>query len=311
MALPVASFNQACFKATIRATFKQEHHMSNKKAGKTKSGSTTMAAQADRHVLYEMSVQAPEAEVDFFDKSFKELRGRTPRIMREDFCGTAALSVEWTKRDARRQAIGVDICEDTLAWGVEHNIDPAGEDVASRIKLLNENVVDVETDAVDLICAMNFSYCVFKTRAAIVNYFKNAHRGLNDDGMLYLDLLGGTGTMDECEEERELEDSDITYVWDQAYFNPIDNHLKCYIHFDFPDGSRMEEAFEYDWRLWGLPEIQDLLKEAGFSKVHIYWEEFEEDDDPDNEYLTGTGEYRRVTEIEQQESWLAYIVAEK
>jgi hypothetical protein len=55
-----------------------------------------------------------------------------------------------------------------------------------------------------------------------------------------------------------------------------------------------------------------MLLEVGFSKVNIYWEEFEEDeDDPENEYLVGTGSYRKVTEVEQQESWLAYIVAEK
>lgn len=271
-----------------------------------------MADTADRHILYQMSVQAAETEVEFFEDRFKELRGRTPQIMREDFCGTALLSVEWTKRGKKRQAIGVDICEDTLAWGVEHNLKPAGEDVESRIQLINENVVDVETDPADLICAMNFSYCVFKTRPAMINYFKNALNGLKDDGLLFLDLLGGTNTIDVCEEEREIEDSDITYVWEQAEFNPINNHMQCFIHFDFPDGSRIENAFEYNWRLWSIPELQEMLIDAGFSRVNVYWEEFEEDeDDPDNDYLVGTGNYRKVTEVEQQESWLAYIVAEK
>lgn len=286
--------------------------MSNVKAGKRSKANQTMADAADRHMLYQMAVQAPETEVEFFEDCFKELRGRTPQIMREDFCGTGLLSVEWAKRGQKRKAIGVDICADTLAWGVEHNIKPAGEDVASRVQLINENVVDVEPEAADLICAMNFSYCIFKQRRALINYFKNTLKGLKDDGLLFLDLLGGTNTLDVCEEEREMEDSDITYVWDQAEFNPVNNHMQCYIHFEFPDGSRIEKAFEYDWRLWGLPEIQDMLTEAGFSKVNVYWEEFEEDeDDPDNEYLVGTGTYRKVTEVEQQESWLAYIVAEK
>jgi len=293
--------------------------MSNVKAGKrsgknksTKVKAQTMADLADRHVLYQMAVQAPDAELEFFEDRFKELRGRTPLIMREDFCGTALLSTEWAKKGKKRQAIGVDICEETLAWGLEHNLKPAGEDVVSRVQLLNENVVDAEPALADLICAMNFSYCIFKTRQAMINYYKNALKGLKDDGLFYLDLLGGTNTLDVCEEEREIEGEETTYVWDQSSFNPINNHMQCYIHFDFPDGSRIENAFEYNWRLWSLPEVQEMLIEAGFSKVNIYWEEFEIDsEDPDNEYLVGTGNYRKVTEVEQQESWLAYIVAEK
>ncbi|MDH5544377.1 MAG: class I SAM-dependent methyltransferase [Gammaproteobacteria bacterium] len=286
--------------------------MTNAKARKGNKSGKTMADQADRHVLYQKSVQAPETEVEFFEDSFKELRGRTPRTMREDFCGTAALSMTWVARDNKRRAIGVDICQETLDWGIRHNLKPAGEDVASRITLLNENVVDVETEEVDLICAMNFSYCIFKTRQALLNYFKNARRGLKEDGLFFLDLLGGTATIDTVEEEREIEDEDATYVWEQAEFNPITNHLMCYIHFDFEDGSRMERAFEYDWRLWSIPEIHEILLDAGFSKVNVYWEEFEEDDDdPDNDYLVGTGNFRKVTEVDQQESWLAYIVAEK
>ena len=87
--------------------------------------------------------------------------------------------------------------------------------------------------------------------------------------------------------------------------------MKCYIHFDFDDGSRMERAFEYDWRLWSIPEVTELLYEAGFSKVHVYWEEFVDNGDEDEEYLEGTGEYTAVTEVPQQESWIAYFVVEK
>ena len=60
-----------------------------------------------------------------------------------------------------------------------------------------------------------------------------------------------------------------------------------------------------------LPELHELLLEAGFSKVRFFWEEFEEDSDPDEEYLQGTGNYVEVTEQEQQESWIVYIVAER
>jgi hypothetical protein len=72
----------------------------------------------------------------------------------------------------------------------------------------------------------------------------------------------------------------------------------------------MDKAFTYDWRLWSLPELKELLEEAGFSKVRIYWEEYEEGDEDDDE-MEGTGEYYEADEVENQESWMVYIAAEK
>lgn len=82
--------------------------MAKQQAGKK----PTMADQADRHVLYQKSVQAPEAEVAFFDQVFPELRGRKALSMKEDFCGTAYLAAEWCKSDPQRTAIGVDYDEE-------------------------------------------------------------------------------------------------------------------------------------------------------------------------------------------------------
>ena len=41
-----------------------------------KKGRATMAIKADRHKLYEESVQCVEAEIDFVDETFKSLRNR-------------------------------------------------------------------------------------------------------------------------------------------------------------------------------------------------------------------------------------------
>ena len=54
----------------------------------------TYADVADRHRLYERAVQCPEAEVDFIDRNYRLLRGRSARTLREDFCGTAAVSCD-------------------------------------------------------------------------------------------------------------------------------------------------------------------------------------------------------------------------
>lgn len=281
-----------------------------KKGGNKKP---TMADQADRHVLYQKSVQTADVEVELLENTYRKLRKKTPVVFREDFCGTALMCAEWVKRGPERKAIGVDICKDTLQWGVEHNLSTLKPEDVQRITLLNENVLTVKPDAADIICAMNFSYCCFKDRATLRSYFENVYRGLGKDGIFAMDLLGGTATCDVSEEERDIEDDEsVTYIWDQAEFNPITNEMKCYIHFKFSDGSSIDNAFEYDWRLWSIPELSELLMEVGFSKVRVYWEQFEEDtDDPENDYLIGTGEYEEVTEVDQQESWVSYIVAEK
>ncbi len=278
-----------------------------------KAGAKTMAKRADLHDLYQAAVQSTEFEIEFYEKRYRELRGKnkTPLTLREDFCGTALLATDWCKSNPKREAIGIDLCSDTLKWGMENNLKPAGADVQSRVTLINENVLDVVTNEMDMICAMNFSYCIFKSRDLLRSYFVNVHQGLKKDGLFFMDLLGGTCTTDVCEEERDLEGWDASYVWEQTSYNPINHDLQCYIHFLFNDGSKLKKAFSYDWRLWSIPEIEEILYESGFSKVHIYWEEFKDNGDPDDEYLEGTGRYRAVRKISQQESWLAYFVVEK
>ncbi len=273
----------------------------------------SMAETADHHLLYQASVQSPDVEIAFFENCYRSLRGAEPQLLREDFCGTALLASEWVKSDAQRRAIGVDLCGETLEWGWRHNIEPAGEEVATRIQLLQQNVLEVATDNADIICAFNFSYMIFKQRATLLEYFRQAHASLDENGLFFLDLLGGTETMDVADEFRDIEEDDLDFMyhWDQQSFNPINHDIECAIHFEFPDGSELQNAFVYNWRLWTLPELKDLLLEAGFRHVRFYWEEFEDDGDPDNEYLEGTGEYMEVEEVEQQESWLCYILAEK
>ena len=273
----------------------------------------TMAQQADRHALYQRAVQSPEADVEFFTERFEQLRNRPALRMREDFCGTALLAKTWVESDPERTAVGVDLDGATLGWGREHNLAEADPSVRARVELIEADVRAADAAPVDITCAMNFSYCVFKTRDELRGYFEAARRGLKDDGIFIAELYGGTEAIDILEEERELDD--FTYVWEQAMFNPLDHSTTCHIHFDFEDGSRLENAFTYEWRLWTIPELRELLLEAGFQDVRIFWEEVEEDDeddddDDDDEMLEGTGEYVEVTELdENQESWLVYLIA--
>ena len=77
----------------------------------------TEASQADRHDLYENSVQEPEADVRFINRVFKRRNSRMPRSLREDFCGTAALACHWVEQNTENIASGVDLDRKTLDWG--------------------------------------------------------------------------------------------------------------------------------------------------------------------------------------------------
>jgi len=263
-----------------------------------------MASQADRHRLYELSVQCAESEVDFVEETYKTLKGHGAQSLREDFCGTAAVCCEWVKRGDTHQAIGVDLDSGVLQWGRDNRLSELNPGQKKRVTLLEENVLSAKTAPADMIMAMNFSYWLFKERPALLNYFKTALANLNDEGILFLDAFGGSDSFTEIEEEREIDGEDFTYIWDQAKFNPINHDLLCHIHFSFADGSTMNEAFTYDWRLWTLPEIREVLLDAGFSKVTIYWQGWDKNGEPD-------AEFKPATVGEADAGWICYIAAEK
>ncbi len=276
--------------------------MSRKPKKKHKKG-PTMAELADKHVLYEQSVQNVEFEVEFVADTFKSIRQRKARAIREDFCGTAKAACHWVEQHKDNTAVGVDLDADVLAWGRKHNVAKLKSKEAARVSLLNNNVLDVETDPVDAVLAMNFSYWCFKTRDMMRTYFKKVHADLVDDGVFFLDAFGGYEVYEEMEEETEYDD--FTYIWDQAKYNPLTGDMTTHIHFKFPDGSELWPAFTYEWRLWSLPEIRELLTEAGFKKVTIYSQRWDEETDEETE------EFYPTETMDADPGWVIYITAEK
>ncbi|MEL7312155.1 MAG: class I SAM-dependent methyltransferase [Pseudomonadota bacterium] len=268
-----------------------------------KSSSKSSAADsADRHELYEASVQDVETEVDFLVETYESLRGKSPVHFREDFCGTASAACEWVRRDSAKQATGVDFDRPTLDWGIEHRVSHLEAAQQLRVRLLNDDVLTVSAGEADIIGAFNFSYCTFKTRKRLRRYFENARRGLKSDGLFILDAFGGSEALTEMKEKTKLDG--FTYVWHQAKYHPVTAHMLCHIHFHFPDGSKMKKAFTYDWRLWTLPEVQELLLEAGFRSATVYWEGTDEDGE-------GNGVYEPSATGDADPAWIAYIVAEQ
>jgi len=232
---------------------------------------TKLARSADKHDLYQRAVQEPDADIPLIQRIFRSQFSRPARTLREDFCGTALLASRWVQRSSENRAWGIDLDPDPLEWGREHNVGKLKPDQAARITLIEGDVLDTTHELVDVTIAFNFSYFLFKERASLLRYLKCAYATLKPEGALVLDAYGGADAQRTGEESREVDD-DLEYVWDQHRFDPISHHVTNFIHFEFSDGSEMRRAFRYDWRLWSIPEIRELLQEAGFARSQVYWE---------------------------------------
>lgn len=266
---------------------------------KTKAPERALTARnADKYELYQWSVQDAQVEIDFIDGTFRRFRGRLPRSLREDFCGTALLCSEWVSRGEQRTAVGIDLDSRPLAWGRRHNLAPLGS-IADRVRLVQQDVRGRAQGRFDAVMAFNFSYWVFTTRKEMRGYFEKVRSALGPDGMFFMDVYGGWESQEPMVDRRKIKRRFI-YEWDQELFDPITHRVLNHIHFEFKNGSRLDRAFTYDWRYWTLPELRELLEEAGYSRVVVYWDRADSDEEED---------YRPTTRATNHPGWLAYVVA--
>ncbi len=273
------------------------------------------AANADRLTLYRCAVQDPGHEVAFADRLYRRLRGRAPVHLREDFCASAEVAAAWVASRADRTATGLDLHGPTLAW--------AGRQVAARLsagqrrrlRLVKADVLRAPPmrPGPDMILALNFSYWVFTDRTTLVAYFRACLRALAPGGVLLIDFMGGSEAhLEMCERTRCRMPRDprtgvggpFTYVWDHAWYDPISARTTCRIHFEFPDGSRLRNAFTYHWRVWGVRELQEALADAGAGPTRVYWE-------GEDRRGRGTGVFRAARTGTADRSYVGYIAAEK
>lgn len=264
----------------------------------------------DRHALYEAAVQGVEYDLDFFERVWRTTHGGRFHTLREDFCGTAQLACAWAVRRPENRAWGLDLDPEVLAWARARRLPRLGA-VARRVRLLRRDVRAATRPPVQVIAALNYSFWTFHTRVELRRYLCAARRSLRRDGLLFLAMFGGTEAMDTLVETRRVApwpDPDgrflpaFTYVWEQASFNPVDHRLLCHIHFRFRRGRELRRAFTYDWRMWTLPEVRELLAEAGFRGSEVYVEGWDERHDRPDET------YRRRRRFENQTSWLGCVV---
>lgn len=266
-----------------------------------------IAEEVDPHRLYELSVQNPQAEIDFVDRTYRQLRGRSALKLREDFCATAAVCCEWVRRRKRNQAWGVDLDPSVLDWARRHNLSRLEQPQRERLTLLHGDVRASHPGTPDIVLAMNFSYWLFQRRSVLLRYFRSVEASLAPGGVFFLDAYGGYDAFRLLTEERRIQDpllGGFRYAWEQAQYEPVTGRMRCHIHFSFDDGSALPMAFSYDWRLWTLPEIRELLWEAGFARVMVYWQGWDPDGQPDGLFVP-------VETGEPDAGWIAYLSAEK
>ncbi|GJQ29241.1 MAG: hypothetical protein HBSAPP03_11250 [Phycisphaerae bacterium] len=238
---------------------------------------------------YELCVQSPRHVVSFL----RAVHGNEPRILHEDFCGTAAVSRRWCADAASRGETARAVCVDIDARSLDRAAMLARADGTER------SVVFVRADVLqpvrpppnplppgggaDVVFVGNFSIGYIHTRPALVAYLRHARerlaRGASGfgGGVFVCDTYGGAGAFrlgaierNHPSRGREL----IRYSWVHEDADPITAMVTNSISFRVVlDGEVVAEyprAFEYRWRLWSIAELREAMLEAGFVSVEVH-----------------------------------------
>jgi hypothetical protein len=253
-----------------------------------------------KYDFYERSVQNADSEVSFMQDEYKRFYGHDAYTMREDFCGTGAISCTWVKQSKQSEAWGIDLDPEPIKMGMERHYSKLTKTEKSRMHYLKENVLKASAPKVDVVCAFNFSYWIFKKRSDLLKYFKSVRKSVNKQGVFFLDIFAGPESQKLVTDVKKFKG--LTYYWECQHFNPLNHDCTFAIHFKDAKGKKHENVFTYHWRMWMMPELRDLLIEAGFSKTVVYWEGDDEDGN-------GNGEFAPAEDTENCDAWVSYIAA--
>lgn len=247
----------------------------------------------DKFDAYELCVQSPR-HLSMFLRALYPGSGTPPDalILREDFCGTAALSRRWVA-DARRRfgpdaparAIAVDLDPAVLARAAKANQE-AG--LSGAITLLHADCITAPvrpSDTCDIIFVGNFSIGYIQDRRTLVDYLRRSRERLalgrmgfsSDTGLFACDTYTGPGayalggvTRTHMGRGREV----VRYTWEQREADALTARVTSVLHFQIEiDGeitARFPDAFTYHWRLWTIPELREAMLEAGFASTEVH-----------------------------------------
>ena len=236
---------------------------------------------------YELCVQSPRHVAAFL----AGVHGQRPTTLREDCCGTAAVSRRWVEDGQRigetRNAVAVDHDRATLATA-DRAIADAG--LAREVVVLEQDCFHAAPatlephDACDVIFLGNFSLGYIHTRDALVTYLASCKRRLGagnagfGGGVFVCDLYGGANafTLGSTRRVHPAPGREIVhYLWEVEEADPrsalVTNAISFRVVRDGEVVAEYPRCFVYRWRLWSLPELADAAAQAGFSRgIDIY-----------------------------------------
>lgn len=246
--------------------------------------------------LYESCVQNPDLAV----KLLRGIHAASPRILAEDFCGTAALSRAWARAIPGARAIAADIDPAPLKRAkanIAKGRNAASRlSVAKRVRILRANVltsVPLAKLRADVLFVGNFSIGEIHDRATLVRYLARSRNRLLPGGVFVCDIYAGESAFREGTTQREHILSDATrvkYTWEQRSADPFTARVENALHFRVFKGTELvqdlRDAFVYHWRLWSIPELRDAMLEAGFDRVDVYAQLPDAEDSDGNVYAS-------------------------
>jgi len=238
-----------------------------------------MSDGLDRFACYELCVQSPRHVSAFL----RGVHANKPRILREDFCGTAALSHRWIEDAARlgepAAAIAVDLDEEVITR--TRRVLPSSP---SLQLLCADSTKPTNPDpGCDIVFVGNFSIGYLHTRRELVDFLQLSRSRLArgnagfGGGVFVCDTYGGASafqlgslTRKHPSRGREI----IHYHWQHEDADPLTSMVTNSISFRVEiDGEIVHElprAFVYRWRLWSIAELREAMTEAGFASTEVY-----------------------------------------
>ena len=278
--------------------------VTGKKTAATKNR-TTLKSKFDKYFLYTHSVQGAEHDAELLWKIMRSCAvGPLPKspTLQEDFCATAMLCYEWAKLGPKHQATGIDLDSAALQWGAKHHTQDLSKAQLANVGMVHGDVLQDHKIRANVICALNFSYFFIKDRQRLKEYFVASKKSLAKNGLLILDAFGGPDYLVPHVNRRRNKEEKFSYWWEIETFDSISNHIKCHLHFQRDGEARRNRVFSYDWRLWSIPEITDILHEAGFKDVHYWAEGLTKNGD-------GDGKFKPIRSEMNCRTWITYLIA--
>jgi hypothetical protein len=167
---------------------------------------------------------------------------------------------------------------------------------ADRLRLRAGNAVDPPPPgepAPDVVYAGNFSIGELGDRTELLDYLRGVAGRLGPGGVFACDVYGGESAYMIGSAERPEPGPDggtIVYTWEQREADPLTGRVVNALHFEVLDAEdaslgTMADAFVYRWRLWGVPELRDAMRDAGFRSTEVHARVPEAVDEADVAYV--------------------------